>query len=109
MKQNRFSIKKAAMLVAASTLALSASSAFAEVWISNGPYGGGTVAMISKGECRNLSTLWLRVSGIYVPPKNAAVLYGPWGGMTGVGPTNGSWFNLGTIGWSDRASTICAY
>jgi hypothetical protein len=69
MKQNRFSIKKVAMLVVASTLALGAGSAFAANAgvAANYPYGGGfTVPLIKKSGCYSFGEYSGRISSINV-------------------------------------------
>jgi len=121
-----FSIKKAAMLVAASVLALSAGSAFAQVVLSNGPNGGGAqTPPVTKKDVKGTSNnilcvslkdygLMLKASGIYVGPGlRASLVDSNIEFSRYIYNTGGDFLNLATVhhknggNWSNRAIGFC--
>ena len=107
-----FSIKKAAMLVAASTLALGASSAFADVKVRDNPTGVAFSLSGPEGNvqyaCYNLGILSEKVSGLSVGTGLHAKLVDRNGYSTSwIDPSNG-YFNLQTAAkWGNRAVMVC--
>jgi len=108
-----FSIKKAAILVAASTLALGASSAFADAKISNGPAGGGLTVDLSFPDgniqyvCKDLGNLRGKGTGLFVGSGLHAKLVDRYGYSTSWIDPSGGYFNLTPYGWSNRAVMLC--